>query len=183
MLHEVIKGTLAHLPSIISIAWSMKDNELLSSIDLDHGFYSLPFEDEASKTLQHSHLVTTSFHNNLSNLVMAGMPPNVLNYMDDYLVATDKDLDISGEMDTHLDLLNRLFSRLQQADLRLSPSKCSFFHKQVNYLGFNFSKEGLNISPKNIRKGRETKAAENKKTSKKFPGSNRMSQEMYFWVC
>ena len=114
---------------------------------------------------------------------MAGMPPNVLNYMDDYLVATDKDLDKSGGMDTHLDLLDRLFSRLQQADLRLSPSKCSFFQKQVNYLGFNFSKEGLTISPKNIRKGRETKAAKNEKTSKKFPGSNRMSQEMYFWVC
>ena len=78
----------------------MKDKELLSSIDLKHGFYSLPFEDEASKTLQHSHLVTTSFHNNLCNLVIAGMPPNVFNYMDDYLVATDKDLDKSGGMDT-----------------------------------------------------------------------------------
>ena len=143
MLHEVSKRTLVHLPSITSIAWSIKYKEPLSSIDLKHGIYSLPFEDEASKTLQHSHLVTTSFHNNLSNLVMAGMPPNVFNYMNDYLVATDKDLDKSGGMDTHLDLLDRLFSRLKQGDLRLSPSKCSFFHKQVKYLGFNFGKEGL----------------------------------------
>ena len=55
-LNEVTKRTLAHLPSITSMAWSMKDKELLSSIDLKHGFYSLPFEDEAAKTLQHSHL-------------------------------------------------------------------------------------------------------------------------------
>ena len=53
-LHEVIKRAIAHLPSITSIAWSMKDKELLSSIDLIYSFYSLPFEDEASKTLQHS---------------------------------------------------------------------------------------------------------------------------------
>ena len=67
------------------MAWSMKDKELLLYIDLKHGFYSLPFGDKASKTLQHSHLATTSFHNNLS-MVMGGMPPNVLNYTDDYLV-------------------------------------------------------------------------------------------------
>ena len=65
-------------------------------------------------------------------------------------MATGKGLDKSGGMDTHLELLDWLFSRLLQADLRLSPSKCSFF--QVNYLGSNFSKEGLNISPNIIRK-------------------------------
>ena len=39
-LNKVIKRTLAHLPSITSMAWSMKDKEPLSSIDLKHGFYS-----------------------------------------------------------------------------------------------------------------------------------------------
>ena len=99
------------------------------------------------------------------------MPPNVLNYMNDYLVATDKDLDKSEGMDTHLDLLDRLFSRLQQADLRLSPSKCSFFQKQADYLGFNFSKERLNMSPKNIRKVEKLQQPKTKKQVRSFLGA------------
>ena len=78
---------------------------------------------------------------------MAGMPSNVLNYMDYYLLATEPSLDSPGGIEAHLELPAKLLDRIQQANLRISPSKCKQFKSEVDYFGFNFSKEGLNISP------------------------------------
>ena len=189
-LNENIRRTPAHLPSISSITWAMKDKEVFSSIDMKHGFYSLPLADEASKDATTfsvgSNLnlgcyrftrtpmgstISPSNYVSLSNVVMAGMPSNVLNYMDDYLIATEPSLDSPGGIEAHLELLERLFDRIRQANLRISPSKCKLFKSEVDYLGFNFSKEGLNISPRNIAKIRNLKEPRNKRQVRGFLGT------------
>ena len=51
------------------------------------------------------------------------------NYLDDIIV-------FSRTAEDHLEHLERIFTALQIADLKIKVSKCEFFKKRVSYLGF-----------------------------------------------
>ena len=110
----------------------MKDKEPLSSFDLKYGFYSLPFEDEASQDFS-----TFSTGNNLiPQQSKHGHGRNASKCIKLYEWL-------------HLELLDRLFSRLQQADLQ----------------------EGLAIRPENIRKVEKLRQPKTKKQVRGFLGA------------
>ena len=46
--------------------------------------------------------------------------------------------------------LENIFMRLQQANLKLKPSKCIFFQKQVKFLGHIVSETGIQTEPAKI---------------------------------
>ena len=60
----------------------------------------------------------------------------LLVYLDDILV-------YASTFQEHLERLDKVFSRLSKAGLRLKLSKCSFLRKQVTYLGHNVSADGV----------------------------------------
>ena len=65
-------------------------------------------------------------------------------YLDDLLIyATD--------FDTHLENLQKVFTRLREVGLKLNPEKCHFACKEVQFLGHILSKEGLATDPEKIR--------------------------------
>ena len=43
---------------------------------------------------------------------------------------------------SHLIRLEAIFKKLEHARLKLKPSKCELFHKQISYLGPTFSTQG-----------------------------------------
>jgi hypothetical protein len=59
----------------------------------------------------------------LMELIIRGLLPEaVIVYLDDILIATE-------DFDTHLQVLERVFIALEQANLKLCPSKCKFAQK------------------------------------------------------
>ena len=60
----------------------------------------------------------------------------LLIYLDDIIV-------FSRDLDSHLERLAEVFTRLQAAGLKLKPSKCALFGKRVNYLGHVVSAQGV----------------------------------------
>jgi len=61
--------------------------------------------------------------------VLAGLPLSVcLVYLDDILVP-------ARSFDGHIQNLRTVFSRLQEANLKLSPKKCTLFRRQLKFLG------------------------------------------------
>ena len=64
----------------------------------------------------------------------------VLIYVDDILV-------MSESFDQHLHHLQQVFDRLIGANLTLKPSKCQFAAKEVTYLGYVISKDGIKTDP------------------------------------
>ena len=50
----------------------------------------------------------------------------------------------------HLVRLKAVFKELKAAGLRLKPSKCELFRKQINYLGHVVGHKGVSTGPKNI---------------------------------
>ena len=64
-------------------------------------------------------------------------------YMDDIIVAGDS-------IRQCLDCLENVFQRLQEAGLKLKPSKCSFFRKSVQFPGHVVSENGIHTDHEKI---------------------------------
>ena len=50
----------------------------------------------------------------------------------------------------HLGHLRSVFNRLQDAGLKLKPSKCSFFREEMEFLGHKVTKEGISPLPNKV---------------------------------
>ena len=98
------------------------------------------------------------------NLVLQGLTWKcVLAYLDDILV-------LGKDFEDHLNSLELVFIRMRQYNLKLKPSKCSFFHTEVDFLGRTISQEGMTISPSKISAVKEWALPENKKQLQSFVG-------------
>ena len=62
-------------------------------------------------------------------------------YLDDIIV-------FSQTPEEHLVRLQAVFDKLKAADLKLKPSKCELFRKQINYLGHVVGHKGVTTDPK-----------------------------------
>ena len=54
----------------------------------------------------------------------------------------------------HLERLERVFQRLREVNLKLSPKKCEFFKRKVRYVGHIVSSEGIEPDPQKVEKVR-----------------------------
>jgi hypothetical protein len=61
---------------------------------------------------------------------------NILIYTNDVLIHTDSH-------EKHLEALEQVLTRLQQHHLKINLDKCLFGDKQVLYLGFTLTPEGI----------------------------------------
>ena len=66
-------------------------------------------------------------------------------YLDDCIV-------MGKNFDDHLKNLQEVFQRFRDAGLKLKPSKCSLFRKEVTYLGYVITSNGVRPDPNNIDK-------------------------------
>ena len=64
-------------------------------------------------------------------------------YLDDIIV-------FSQTPEEHLFRLKAVFNKLKVAGLKLKPSKCDLFRKQIKYLGHVFGHKGVSTDPKKI---------------------------------
>ena len=65
-------------------------------------------------------------------------------YLDDIIV-------FGCTEEEHLECLQIVMERFREFNLKLKPSKCSFFQTKIVYLAHHVSKEGIRSSDKNVR--------------------------------
>ena len=70
-------------------------------------------------------------------------------HVDDSLSENDKRV-IGSTFEEHLENLNKVFERLQEAGLHLKPKKCHLIQPAVEYLGYVVSAEGISADPKKV---------------------------------
>ena len=84
-------------------------------------------------------------------------------YLDDIVV-------FSRTFEEHIERLEKVFERLVEAGLKLSPAKCNLFQKELKYLGHIVSPEGIATDPKKVECVREWPVPENLKQLQSFLG-------------
>jgi predicted transcriptional regulator len=67
----------------------------------------------------------------------------LLVYLDDVIV-------FSKTFDEHLERLEKVLTRLAQQGLKIKREKCSFLRKEVSYLGYMVSSDGVSTDPDKI---------------------------------
>ena len=83
--------------------------------------------------------------------------------MDDILV-------YSPDMETHLELLRKLFIKLREADLKLKEVKYNFLEKRIQYLGHIVSGKGITPMPEKLAYIQEMPPPKTPKEVKQFLG-------------
>ena len=84
-------------------------------------------------------------------------------YIDDVLV-------YSRTLPEHLEHLQLVIQRIQQASLKLKPSKCSFVREEVEFLGHVLTPEGLKTNPRIVEAVKEYRQPQNVKEIRQFLG-------------
>jgi transposase InsO family protein len=89
--------------------------------------------------------------------------PNVLVYIDDLLVHTDTH-------EKHLAILDDVLARLHKNHLKINLEKCVFGNKEVSYLGFTLTPEGIKPGKNKLKAIKDAKPPTDIKTIRSFVG-------------
>lgn len=86
------------------------------------------------------------------------------------LVYMDDIISHSSTFDEGIQRLANIFTRLREANLKLKPSKCIFFQKQVKFLGHIVSSEGIQTDSEKIFAVKNWPVPKNEKQIRSFLG-------------
>ena len=86
-----------------------------------------------------------------------------MGYLDDIII-------FSRSEEEHLDHIEQVFKQLEEAGLKLSLKKCSFFKKHIQYLGHLLSEEGIQPLPEKLESIAKMPRPKNQKEVKQFLG-------------
>ena len=77
----------------------------------------------------------------LADLIFSGLTwEALLVFLDDIII-------FGSTIEQHIERIEHVFQRLSTAGLKITPAKCHFFKKQVTFLGFNISQQGIQTDP------------------------------------
>ena len=84
-------------------------------------------------------------------------------YLDDLII-------FSKTFEEHMDRLQKIFQRLREVNLKLSPKKCEFFKRKVRYVGHIVSSEGIEPDPQKVDKVKDWPTPTNPDEVRQFLG-------------
>ena len=100
----------------------------------------------------------------LMQMVLQDLTPSTcLVYLDDVIV-------FGRNSDTLLENVRNVLHRLEQAGLRLQPSKCTFMQRKVAFLGHVIGPEGVHTDPSKVAVVREWPTPQSAEEVRKFLG-------------
>ena len=137
------------LPRIEDLISSLGKGKVFTKLDLANAYLQIELEQESKKYVtisthkglyQYNRLpfgvasAPAIFQHTMEN-ILQGIPA-VLVYLDDILVAGSSESE-------HLQLLEMVMAKLENAGIRLRRSKCLFMLPSIQYLGHHISAEGI----------------------------------------
>ena len=158
-LNKVTVKNAYPLPNITDIIDALEGASIFSSLDLKSGYWQIPLrETDKEKTAFITHRGQFQFNRvpfglanapsvfaNLIAAVLSGLEYKIcLAYLDDIII-------YSNTVEEHLENLQKVFDRLEQAGLKLKPSKCEYLCSKLDFLGHVISADGVGVDPYKVK--------------------------------
>ena len=177
-LNSVTKKDAMPLPLIVDMIDRHAKARYFSKIDFTSGFYQVRLVPDA---IEKTAFVTPDGHyewtvmgmgltnapatfQRLMHKVLGSlMWKHSMAYMDDLIV-------FSSNFDEHIRNLAEVFECIQNAGLKMKPSKCAFAKNEIQYLGHIITANGVRCDPANIDKVRAFSIPKNRKEVRSFLG-------------
>ena len=148
------------LKTIQDVLEKVAGKQWYSSLDLAAGFLQIPLSEDASRkcgvvTHENVYQMTkmpfglvsaTAVFNRCMAQVLSGLEDESIWYVDDCLIFN------SGEnFEEHLNALRKVFGRFREFCMKISPQKCAFARKSLQFLGHNLNSEGYSPAMPNLK--------------------------------
>ncbi|GFT28008.1 retrovirus-related Pol polyprotein from transposon opus [Nephila pilipes] len=96
--------------------------------------------------------------------VLRGLSPEAcLIYLNDKII-------VGRDFEEQLNSLRKVLEKLKQANLKLNPAKCNLFRREVSYLGYIISAEGVRTDPRKVAAVKEWSQPRNVHELRSFLG-------------
>ena len=177
-LNNVVEFDGEPMPNVEFLFSKLSKAKYLSKLDLSKGYWQIPMkEEDKPKTafttpsgqyqwnVMPFGLKTAGavFSRAMRKLLEPLNREDIDNFMDDILVATET-------FDQHLEALEALFTRLQEVNLAVKPSKVFLAYQELDYLGHHVGQGKLEPDEDKMEKIRNAKRPETKKELRAFLG-------------
>ncbi|GFW36446.1 retrovirus-related Pol polyprotein from transposon 297 [Trichonephila clavipes] len=157
-LNDVTKKDSYPLPRIDDTLINLSGHKWFSTLDLKSGYWQVEIHPEDRektaftsgqglwqfKVMPFGLCNAPATFERLMETVLKGLTFEAcLIYLDDVIIG-------GRTFEEHLQNIRKVLSKLSDANLKLNPSKCKFFQKEVNYLGHIISAEGVRTDPEKV---------------------------------
>ena len=161
-LNENLVGDVFPLPNIQENLECLNAANLFSSLDLKSGYNAMKVHEDSQKLTSFvCHRGTFMFKfagfgiktlPSIFSKLMKKMLDTVPNWQSFCLVYLDDVLLFDKNMENHLEHLEQILSAHEAFGLKLNLKKCEFLKKEVKYLGFMVSNNGIGMVPEYLEK-------------------------------
>ena len=143
------------LPRIDDTVDALGGAWFFTCLDMDSGYWQIQLSEESKEKTAFC-ANNKLFEFNVMPFGLCNAPPTFQRLMDDLLknltwvaclVYLDDVIVFAKDFETHIERLDQVLTRFEEANLKLKPSKCKFAMEEVSYLGFKITKDGLKPDP------------------------------------
>ncbi|XP_037504962.1 uncharacterized protein K02A2.6-like [Rhipicephalus sanguineus] len=166
-----IKPTAYPLPTVAELLAILRGGQIFSKIDLTQAYQQLHFDKATSEMLTINTIkglyavkrlpfgvsASPSIFQRFMDTLLAGLP-GLCAYLDDILI-------MGASNEEHLDRLEAVLQRLQQAGLKANKEKCIFGVREVQFLGYGVSSKGVEPTSEKVE---EITSHQNQQTSRNY---------------
>lgn len=179
-LNEVSKKDAYPLPQVTTILDRLREARYLSSLDIKSAYWQIPLEKESKEktafTIPGRGLfqfctlpfglcnAPATWQRFVDNVLGADLEPYVFVYLDDIILVTPT-------FEKHLEILAEIFKRIRAANLTLNREKCQLCRRELKYLGYVVSEEGLRVDPEKVKSILEMPIPRSQKEVRQFVGT------------
>jgi len=177
-LNQILETVSFPLPRISDLLNSLGQATYISSLDLASAYHQCQIRpcdrEKTAFTVKNSkyefHRVPFGLQSSpaffarvINQILFDVLGPNCLAYMDDLLL-------FSTTAEQHLETLRRVLHRLSDAQIKLKIEKCKFFASSVKFLGYQVTKEGMQMNDEKLKAIKNMATPTNKRQLQAFLG-------------